>query len=373
MLLESVRSVVVLVLVAGLVWMTLAAWGRLGAHGGAVLLYLAVAVGLRLAWQGVVVACRRYVITDRYVLRVAGVFSRGAASLPVERVQHVVLHRTLLERLTGTGTLGFATAGTGGVEVAWVTVARPMVRLGEVRGVIEGERMMSGAEESDKTGLTETGSQCEQPVVIGMAGGIGAGKSEVARAFAGLGCVVADSDKAAREALDREDVREQLVAWWGPVVLGKDGRINRKKVAAIVFGDPAERARLEGLVHPIIREGREALIARAKEAGAPAVVIDAPLVFEAGLDSECDAVVFVEANRDIRLARVRETRGWDASELERREKVQLPLDAKRDRSDYCIVNDAGADRLRVEARRILDQILAHCSGHGTGAARPDAG
>ncbi|VAX40436.1 hypothetical protein MNBD_PLANCTO03-1203 [hydrothermal vent metagenome] len=123
----------------------------------------------------------------------------------------------------------------------------------------------------------------------------------------------------------------------------------------------------------MIRQGRQALIAEARAAGAPAVVLDAPLVFEAGLDAECDAVVFVEASRDIRLARVRETRGWDEAELARREKVQLPLDEKADRSDYCVVNDADAAHLRVEARRILDQILTHCSGIGTGDPRPDAG
>ncbi len=384
--LESIRSIVGLVLVAGLVWVTLAAWGRLGAYGGKVGLYLAAAVGGRLLWQGVVVACRRYVITDRFVLRVAGVFARGAASLPVERVQHVVWHRTLLERLTGTGTIGFATAGTGGVEVAWVTVARPIERVEEVRRVIEqgkagGDRagemptpLGQGGGETNRTGPIGTGSRgAVEPVVIGLAGGIGAGKSEVARAFAELGCVVADSDKAAREALDREEVREQLVAWWGEEILGNEGRVDRKKVAKIVFADPAERERLEGLVHPIIRQGRQALIAEARAAGAPAVVLDAPLVFEARLDAECDAVVFVEASREIRLARVRETRGWDEAELARREKVQLPLDEKADRSDYCIVNDADASHLRVEVRRILDQILTHCSGTGTGSPRPDAG
>ena len=194
-------------------------------------------------------------------------------------------------------------------------------------------------------------------MVIGMAGGIGAGKSEVARALAELGCVVADSDKAAREALDRPDVRETLVGWWGPEILADDGRVDRKRVAAIVFGDPSERQRLEALVHPIVRRGRDELRRMAVEAGAPAVVIDAPLLFEAGLDAECDAVLFVDAPRAVRVERVRETRGWDEGELERREKVQIPLDAKRHRSDYEVVNNADPEQLRLRVRRILDQIL----------------
>lgn len=369
-ILESLPSLLVFTLLAGLAWITVAAWGRWGVYAGQVLMYLAIAAGARLAWQGVVVACRRYMITDRYVLRVAGVFSRAAASLPVERVQHVVLHRTLLERLTGTGTLGFATAGTGGIEAAWVTIARPLARLEEVRGVLEGARVTGRGLSSDGIG---PGGDRPPPVVIGVAGGIGAGKSEVARAFAEAGCVISDSDKAAREALDRPDVRAMLVGWWGEGILGADGRVDRKRVSAVVFGDPGERRRLEELVHPIVREGRAELIARARAAGAPGVVIDAPLLFEVGLDAECDAVVFVDSPRGVRVARVRETRGWDEAELARREKVQLPLDAKRDRSDYEIVNDAEPERLRAEARRILDQILARARGNGSANAGPGAG
>ena len=381
-ILESLPSLAGLVLLAGLVAIPIAAWGRWGVYGGDLVMALAIAAGARLAWQGVVVACRRYVVTDRYVLRVAGVFARGAASLPVGRVQHVLLHRTLLERLTGTGTLGFATAGTGGIEVAWVTVSRPLERLGQVRAVIEGVRMDGGdgvtghgGAGERACGSTRPGSAggAVEPVVIGMAGGIGAGKSEVARAFAEAGCVVADSDRAAREALDRPDVREQLVAWWGAQIVGQDGRVDRRQVAAVVFGDPAELRRLEGLVHPIVRQGRTELVAAARAAGAPGVVIDAPLLFEAGLDRECDAVVFVEAPLAVRQDRVRETRGWDAEELARREKVQLPLDEKRKRSDYEVVNIADADRLRSEARRILDQILALRRGNGSGNPGPCAG
>lgn len=378
--LESVPSLAVIVLIAALFGLAQAAWGRMGRFAGGLGMYFAIAAGARLAWQGVVVACRRYVVTDRYVLRVSGVFARVAASLPVERVQHVVLHRTLLERLTGTGTLGFATAGTGGIEVAWVTVARPLTRLEEVRAVIEGcdpGDRPSGLPAEGLSGRTPgaEGTPQERPavVVIGLAGGVGAGKSAVARAFAGLGCVVADSDRAAREALDREDVRERLVEWWGEKILGKDGRVDRKKVAGVVFDDPAERERLERLVHPIVRQSRGELVSQAMAAGARAVVIDAPLLFEVGLDAECDAVVFVEAPREVRLARVWETRGWDDAELSRREKVQLPLDDKRERSDYQIVNNAGADRLQAEARRTLDQILVSRRGNGPGEPGPDAG
>jgi dephospho-CoA kinase len=88
-----------------------------------------------------------------------------------------------------------------------------------------------------------------------------------------------------------------------------------------------------------------------------AFVWDTPLLVENGLNSQCDAVVFVDASREVRLARVKESRGWDEAELERREKSQMPLDKKREISDYVLVNAAEADRIRGQIREILSQIL----------------
>ena len=88
-----------------------------------------------------------------------------------------------------------------------------------------------------------------------------------------------------------------------------------------------------------------------------AFVWDTPLLMESGLDSQCDAVVFVDAPREVRLGRVKESRGWDEGELERREKSQMPLDKKREISDYVLVNTAEADRIRGQIREIFSQIL----------------
>lgn len=202
-----------------------------------------------------------------------------------------------------------------------------------------------------------TGAQAQRPVVIGLAGGIGAGKSTVAAAFASLGCVVSDSDAQARECLTRPEVAAQLVSWWGPRVLDASGGVDRRAVAAIVFADPQARARLEALIHPLIRASRDELIGRARAAGAPAVIVDAPLLFEAGLDGDCDAVVFVEAPRADRVERVRATRGWDEAELTRREAAQWPEDDKRRGSTHRIENrSADREGLVAAARAILDDV-----------------
>lgn len=193
--------------------------------------------------------------------------------------------------------------------------------------------------------------------VIGIAGGIGSGKSAVAAAFQRLGCVVIDSDKEAKAALDRADVRLKLAEWWGPGVLLDSGGINRKAVADVVFANPAERRRLEELIHPLIRARRGDLKERAKAAGAAGVIVDAPLLFEAGVDAECDLVVFVDAPREQRLARVRSTRGWEGGELDRREASQMALDEKRARSSLVVMNDGTQAELEGRVAAAWAEIL----------------
>ncbi len=211
--------------------------------------------------------------------------------------------------------------------------------------------------------------------VIGLAGGIGAGKSAVARVMAELGCVVSDSDALARAALERDDVRAQLVSWWGEGVISTDGKVDRGAVSRIVFGDDEQRLRLEALVHPLVRVSRGEAIARARDAGARAFVIDAPLLFEAGLDAECDVVVFVDAPREVRLARVREHRGWDEAELDRREAAQLAVEEKRRRADVVVLNDGDGvgdgddgvgvpDALAARVSALLDRIAPRIAPRG---------
>lgn len=204
--------------------------------------------------------------------------------------------------------------------------------------------------------MTASRSGGRRVPVIGLAGGIGSGKSAVARAFAALGCLVTDSDAQTRAALERDEVRRELVSWWGEGVLDGSGAIDRSRVAHIVFADAGQRARLEALLHPFARRARDEVIARAERENAPAVVIDAPLLFEAGLDAECDRVIFVETPRGTRLARVREARGWDPAEVDRREKAQLPLEEKRRRSDDILVNAGREEDLIPRVEALLSEI-----------------
>ena len=136
------------------------------------------------------------------------------------------------------------------------------------------------------------------------------------------------------------------------------GEVNKRAVAGKVFGQPAERERLEKLLHPMVNEARERLMAAtADDPSVPAFVWDTPLLFETGLYQRCDAVVFVDAPQTVRLTRVQETRGWDAEELSRRENSQMPLDTKGKLSQYVVENTADADAVRGQVRAVLSRIL----------------
>jgi dephospho-CoA kinase len=215
--------------------------------------------------------------------------------------------------------------------------------------------------------------------IIGIVGGIGSGKSYVARLFGELGCLVIDADVLVSEAYADPAVRQRLREWWGDAAFRDDGSINRSTIAAQVFRDEAERKRLEGLLHPWVNARRREIMAAAP-ADVVAFVWDTPLLLETGLNRECDALVFVEAPEAERLARVAAQRGWNADELRRREKLQMPLDKKRELSDDVVVNsapgvlrprpaaqkpagdatdagDAEQDQVRCQVREILSRIV----------------
>ncbi len=199
----------------------------------------------------------------------------------------------------------------------------------------------------------------KRPVVIGIAGGIGSGKSAVAAILADFGCVVSSADQVVRDLLDNDPaIHKTLVDWWGAQVLDDNGDINRSAIAKIVFNDPDARLRLEQLLHPIVEQCRIVQWDNAltTHADIPGFVIDAPLLFEAGLNQICDVIIFVDVDLNVRLERIR-TRGWDAAELQRREKSQTTLDIKQQQSDYIVRNNGHLDDLKQEIKRVFHHIL----------------
>lgn len=191
--------------------------------------------------------------------------------------------------------------------------------------------------------------------VIGITGGIGSGKSFVSKLFASFDCVVANADDNAKVVLNKPETQAVLSEWWGEEVITDEGQTNRSFIASIVFNDGEARKKLESLIHPAVREMQNEQFSQAP-ANTIALVIDAPLLLETDLHTLCDAIVFVQASDDIRLTRVKETRGWDENELRRREEAQMPLDKKADSADYVIINESDQSSVMTQVKQILDDI-----------------
>lgn len=199
----------------------------------------------------------------------------------------------------------------------------------------------------------------EHKPVVGLLGGIGAGKSTVAQFLVERGAAEIDSDRLNTEELAQPDVVQTLVGWWGKDILEGSGEVDRKAVASRVFGSDAQRRKLEAFLHPRIGRRRARLLARyQQDPDCRLIVLNSPLLLETGLDRLCDTLVFVACDRQLRLERVRRTRGWSSQELDRREKLQKPLDWKRDRADHVLENSTSLDRLRSQTHNLFLKLLS---------------
>lgn len=195
--------------------------------------------------------------------------------------------------------------------------------------------------------------------VLGLLGGIGAGKSLVATALESLGCVRIDADRVGHELLRTEPVRAAIRARWGDGVFSADGEVDRARLGPIVFADESQLRELEAIVHPRMRAEFERCIALARREGAAAgVVLDAAVMLEAGWDTLCDAMIFVDSPRAMRLARVATERNWDAAELDAREKRQISLDIKAESCCYRLDNSSTPSHLTPQVASLFRTIFS---------------
>ena len=190
--------------------------------------------------------------------------------------------------------------------------------------------------------------------VIGLLGGIGSGKSTVARLLGERGFAVLDADRHAREVVQSPEVLTALVARFGRGILDAAGALDRAALARAAFADPAATADLNALVHP---EVRRRLGEELAAAGDRPVVLDVPLLLESPLAARVSAWVFVEASEDRREARI-ESRDWPPGERRRREAHQADLEHKRRRADYVLENSGSIDDLGRQVDALLRQIGA---------------
>lgn len=191
-------------------------------------------------------------------------------------------------------------------------------------------------------------------LIVGLTGGIGAGKSTVGNMFAQLGALVVDADQLARQAIEPGSIGfDEVVAAFGEQVL-TDGDIDRKKLGAIVFKDSAKRKILESIVHPKVQELLAAKISTLNPG--EVLIYEIPLLVETGAQEKFGYVITVESDIENRLDRLFE-RGLDEEEAERRIAAQASQAQREAVADFVIVNDGDRAELFTEVVRIWESEL----------------
>jgi dephospho-CoA kinase len=187
-------------------------------------------------------------------------------------------------------------------------------------------------------------------VVLGLTGSIGMGKTTTARFFAEAGVPVFDADAAVHRLYAGEAVAAIEAAF--PDTTTEHG-VDRGKLAQAVVGDPAALARLETIIHPLVRREELRFIDEANKAGARVAVLDIPLLFETGRDSLVDAVVVVSAPPEVQRARVFERPGMTDEKFRALLEKQMPDEEKRRRADFVVDSSGSYDSARAQVHAIL--------------------
>jgi len=183
-------------------------------------------------------------------------------------------------------------------------------------------------------------------LIVGILGGIGSGKSTVAAEFAKLGCAVINADKIAHELLLDEDVKRQLIDAFGEGIFGKNGLISHAKLADTIFSSDKNVARINDIIHPLVFDRTNNLIEQYKrQEKAQLIVLDAPLLVEAGRAQMCDKLVFIDCDPKIRAQRAEKKGLGGEKHLKKREKFQISLDTKAKLAHYTIYNNSGLSDL----------------------------
>jgi dephospho-CoA kinase len=196
-------------------------------------------------------------------------------------------------------------------------------------------------------------------VVIGILGGICSGKSTVAREFGQLGCGVIDADAIAHKLLENSDIiKKEIREAFGDGVFDGAGRVDREELAQKVFEDKEAVAKINRIIHPPVLVRCEELTAEFnRRSDIKAVVLDIPLLAEAGWLQQCEKLVFVECKDEIRALRAAQKGRFSKNQLKKRENFQIFLDKKKKIADYIVDNNSGLSATAEQVERIFTIII----------------
>ena len=193
---------------------------------------------------------------------------------------------------------------------------------------------------------------------IALTGGMGTGKSHVRAVFAALGVPTIDADTLARDVVAHGTPGfESVVATFGRGILNADGDLDRRALAAMVFGDTAKRRDLEAILHPAIRGAIDQWFTTLDKTAFPFAIADIPLLYEVGLDKEYDAVIVTACTPQNQVKRIMARDNLDAKEVQGRLEAQLPIEEKVKRARHVIWTDRGFAETDRQVADVYDSLL----------------
>ena len=193
-------------------------------------------------------------------------------------------------------------------------------------------------------------------IVIGLTGGIGTGKSEVARIFQELGAVLINADQIGHQAYTpHSEIWQEVVEAFGEKILQPSGEIDRKKLGSIVFADPDQLTRLNQIMHPRMARMVAQQVQELREQGADVVVVEAALLFEAGWDSLVGEVWSTESPENLVIKRLQSRSGLSQEEAKKRIDSQMSAEERKSRSQVVVDNSGDLIELERVVRSIWDR------------------
>lgn len=193
--------------------------------------------------------------------------------------------------------------------------------------------------------------------VIGLTGGIASGKSTISNIFKEVGWPVIDADQTARQVVMPGSLGlAQIVSRFGSQVLQPDGTLDRAALGSMVFDDPQNLSDLDQIEHPLIMAAIDKQLAGLKKQGLPVVVLDVPLLFETGMDQECDLTVLAVVDHKTQLERLMKRDHCSKAAALKRINAQMPLEEKMRRADVTIDNNGSLAQTRLQVAKLVERV-----------------
>lgn len=193
-------------------------------------------------------------------------------------------------------------------------------------------------------------------IKVGLTGSIGTGKSTVSQIFKKLGAYVIDADKVVHKLLENEKVKREIAEVFGKEVFDTSGKIDKKKLAKIVFNAPEMKKKLEKILHPKVRQEIENFIKEVYKRDKNAVIIaEIPLLIETGLYKNYDKIIVVYAPKDLQIKRLL-SKGFSKEEALSRINSQIDIEEKLKYADIVIENTGSLEELEEKVKKVYEQL-----------------